>query len=246
MIDSQNGWVAGSNGLILKTTDGGKHWKKHNAGMEFTEETDDLFFINKNTGWILSDRYLYRTDDAGKNWHRQKLLRKIASGHGNKLCVIDENLIFILTDNSMYIWAPTEGGEGWDRLLIKAYVSNAELIDMHQSRTGEIRILAVQPTSIFILKSIDKCKTFEKIVCNLPIGNHYDIYNLKEMWFFDSTTGWIILSDSILKTTDGGKTWKRQKSGTINPLNRVFFINKNTGWIVGNFGTILRTETGGD
>lgn len=50
---------------------------------------------------------------------------------------------------------------------------------------------------------------------------------------------------TILKTTDGGKTWKSQKSGTNKNLYGISFINEYTGTVVGESGTILRTTDGG-
>ena len=48
----------------------------------------------------------------------------------------------------------------------------------------------------------------------------------------------------ILRTSDGGVTWTAQSSGTPNTLYGVFFVDADTGTVVGN-GTILRTDDGG-
>jgi photosystem II stability/assembly factor-like uncharacterized protein len=53
----------------------------------------------------------------------------------------------------------------------------------------------------------------------------------------------------ILRTTDGGATWKQQSGGTsrtTTPLYGVFFTDANAGTAVGYNGTILRTTTGGE
>lgn len=49
----------------------------------------------------------------------------------------------------------------------------------------------------------------------------------------------------ILRTTDGGKTWIRQKSGTDYTLTSIQFVDPNNGWAVGDGGTILHTKDGG-
>ncbi len=49
----------------------------------------------------------------------------------------------------------------------------------------------------------------------------------------------------ILHTTDGGKTWVRQKSGTDYTLSSIFFVDPKKGWAVGDGGTILHTTDGG-
>lgn len=49
----------------------------------------------------------------------------------------------------------------------------------------------------------------------------------------------------ILRTTDGGENWVDQSSGTSWDLFCVFSTDANTGTVVGEFGTILRTTDGG-
>ena len=50
---------------------------------------------------------------------------------------------------------------------------------------------------------------------------------------------------SIYVTSDGGKTWEPQDSGTKMPLFGVDFADATHGWIVGQTGIILRTTDGG-
>ncbi len=51
----------------------------------------------------------------------------------------------------------------------------------------------------------------------------------------------------IVHTADGGQNWAAQTSGTDEKLRAVFFIDANTGWIVGgiNTKTMLKTVDGG-
>ncbi|MBW2369098.1 MAG: hypothetical protein JRH15_14570 [Deltaproteobacteria bacterium] len=50
---------------------------------------------------------------------------------------------------------------------------------------------------------------------------------------------------TIRHTTDGGKTWQAQNSGTDLTLSAIFFVDSQNGWAVGNVGTILHTTDGG-
>jgi len=52
------------------------------------------------------------------------------------------------------------------------------------------------------------------------------------------------LGATILRTTDGGGTWTLQTFGAQG-LRGVSFVDANTGTAVGDFGTIIRTTTGG-
>jgi hypothetical protein len=50
---------------------------------------------------------------------------------------------------------------------------------------------------------------------------------------------------TILRTTDGGRNWTREESGTNHLLYGVSFTDPSTGNVVGEFGTILRTANQG-
>jgi photosystem II stability/assembly factor-like uncharacterized protein len=50
---------------------------------------------------------------------------------------------------------------------------------------------------------------------------------------------------TVIHTSDGGKSWSRQKSGTDHTLSSIYFVDTNNGWVVGEVGTILHTSDGG-
>ncbi len=72
----------------------------------------------------------------------------------------------------------------------------------------------------------------------------YDFYDLD---FVDDGYGWVVgYSQRIYKTTDGGLTWLRQKTGAINHIyNDVCFIDTLEGWITGYPGVVYHTIDGG-
>ena len=50
---------------------------------------------------------------------------------------------------------------------------------------------------------------------------------------------------TLLRSTDGGRTWRRQPSGTAYALNRVACLSPSTCVAVGGGGTLLRSTDGG-
>jgi photosystem II stability/assembly factor-like uncharacterized protein len=71
-------------------------------------------------------------------------------------------------------------------------------------------------------------------------------YWLRSTHVLNDQTGWAAGHGGIiLKTTDGGATWKIQNSGTLNTLYSTYFADEHTGWAVGQYGTILKTMNGG-
>lgn len=49
----------------------------------------------------------------------------------------------------------------------------------------------------------------------------------------------------IFSIINQAQTWEKQTSGTTDNLRHIYFINANTGWAVGEGGTILKTTNGG-
>lgn len=69
---------------------------------------------------------------------------------------------------------------------------------------------------------------------------------LHSVHFADTSTGWAVGENgTILATSDGGKQWQSQSSGTNDNLWGVHFVDVRTGWVVGEKGLILATDDGG-
>lgn len=63
--------------------------------------------------------------------------------------------------------------------------------------------------------------------------------------FTDELTGYSVFENKISKTNNGGLNW--QVLDYANPSNyrNIWFLNQYTGWVVGNYGTIIKTTSGG-
>ena len=62
-VDSQLGWVVGSNGKISHTVNSGQTWMPQCS----PEKTDlkTVFFTDKDHGWVLGRATLLRTENGG-------------------------------------------------------------------------------------------------------------------------------------------------------------------------------------
>lgn len=75
--DTNNGWIVGDEGKVLKTADGGKNWNYvTNSGINPNDRSKTVFFLDANNGWISTkdeNRYgvIQHTTDGGKSWTRQ-------------------------------------------------------------------------------------------------------------------------------------------------------------------------------
>jgi len=64
------------------------------------------------------------------------------------------------------------------------------------------------------------------------------------MQFFDASTGWMCSNNLMVKTTNGGVNWVQITTGSSN-INNIYFVSAETGWIVTQFGQIMRTTNSG-
>jgi photosystem II stability/assembly factor-like uncharacterized protein len=77
----------------------------------------------------------------------------------------------------------------------------------------------------------------------------YEPSGFVDSYFIDTLNGWFCGDSGVIRTTDGGKTWSFHiLPNEINGLNMysIFFINRDTGWVVGACKSIFVTYDGGD
>lgn len=69
---------------------------------------------------------------------------------------------------------------------------------------------------------------------------------LNDLFFINPSTGWLVGDNGfICRTSDGGRTWKKQQTTTFYDLYGVHFLDCHKGSICGSNGLILYTEDGG-
>jgi photosystem II stability/assembly factor-like uncharacterized protein len=67
---------------------------------------------------------------------------------------------------------------------------------------------------------------------------------LRDIFFSDAGHGWAAGRDTVVRTIDGGINWIKQPVGDMSPF-ALFFIDQQTGWMVGEAGKIMKSTDGG-
>ncbi len=240
---SERGWVAGDNGYLAFTVDGGRNWTKQN--IKTTENINEIYFRNDDNGYLVAGKKMFITRDGGNTWNETIIYRAtdfknaspeflsirfadkkrgiiIGSLHNRREEVIDS--LVMRTEN---------GGETWNRVIVP---SKAELY--HLDFVGSSRCWIVGDGGV-ILASTDGGATFQKQIS----GTDKDLYNVD---FRDSSDGYAVGGKgTILRTEDGGAKWESVKTGFPTTFLRVDFADDKNGWIVGYSGSILRSSDRG-
>jgi photosystem II stability/assembly factor-like uncharacterized protein len=241
-LDDKRGWVGGDKGLLSRTDDGGRSWVRQ--VVETTDGINDIYFRDKEAGFLLAGNAIFATRDNGTRWTElRRFLPREFDGADVELYsvrfsskkkgwvvgsvsksdrVIDSILLF--TEN---------GGETWRR---QRAPSRLELIhiDFDNDKRGWI-----VGTGGTILATVDAGETWSKQESRVT-GTIYHVD-------FRSEKKGLAVGDrgTILRTADGGLTWSQVDAKKKSTLLNVQFVNDKEGWAVGRSGTILRTDDGG-
>lgn len=119
-LDTVRGWAAGDSGVIVHTSNSGANWISQNSGITVST-IDDIFFIDQNTGWALTNDYLFqgsivlRTTNGGANWTNYRLTD--TTKVFNVVYFLNSQTGF-LTGYTGEIFKTTNAGANWAECII--------------------------------------------------------------------------------------------------------------------------------
>ncbi|GEM_PF-6559772 len=226
MLNDTTGWIVGSSGLILKTTDAGVTWIQQTSGVSVG--LTSVTVVNASTVWVTGDSggTLLSTTNGGTSWasvttNTGAILNAVAVPSGTNYWVVGSSVTIIRSTDSGSTFSVFYTDNSPDLQGIDGSGST-----VYSSGFGGI-----------VLKSSDAGATWSA----LSSGITSDLY---AMTVVDSTTAWAAgVGGTIVKTTDGS-TWFSQSSGTSSTLYGMDAVSSSVAWAVGNNGVILKTTSG--
>lgn len=241
-LSDTTGWIVGSDGTMLTTSDGGDTWK---ATPKFTTDTFlKIRFTDQNTGWLLCERnvyargqnatsYLRKTTDGGRTWERiefadggRERVTAIMFTRDGRGTAFGEGGFFYDLDQDGRTWKKSRSAIRY--LLLGGSFSDGP--------SG-----AIAGAGGTLLFTQDSGRTWDNATLS---GSSAPRFN--SVFLVSQRTGWAVGSaGAVYTTTGGGRTWRPQASGTTADLTDVYFSGLRNGWAVGAGGTIIRTVNGG-
>ena len=261
-LDPNIGWAVNSDGQILKTTDGFKTFVvQHTAPGVYMR---CVGFADARTGWVgtfTPSRRMLHTKDGGNTWDPVTNLPATAPAIVCGISVVSNRVVYASGTNRPAdkpgMLKTLDGGQTWTALDMTSHASI--LIDtyftdeMHGWVVGG-KTNVPNPTTRDQMKPV-VLETFDGggTWINRLAGHEADFPFGEWGWkiqFLNRNLGFISLENfragAILKTTDGGSSWKRLKvndpQGNAN-IEGIGFIDENNGW-VGGWGSSVRPLPG--
>jgi len=210
--------VTGSNGTILKTTDGGTTWQQKNSGT--SQDLGKIQFPTSDIGYVIeASGKLLKTTDSGETWFPISI-ENISAIYS--LSCINQNLIFLSckdAGSNSILLKSSNGGSSWEKVI--GNDSQQKFFGI-QFLTGEIGYasssIVYHSSENNILKTLDGGKNW------VTIDNSRGPFN-----FTGGSEGFSYQS-GLLKTTDGGDNFLRLGQGSLYLLSKIFPINENAVW----------------
>jgi len=244
-INHDHGWVAGSEGTLLETTDGGDTWTRVAT---LTKDTlRDVYFADEHTGWLIAERdvfklrtndearsYLMATEDGGLTWRQVFLEQLDVNARLVRASFADSQTGWVFGETGV-VFATRDGGVSWTRqnLPTKRLLLGGTFID-------DTRGWLVGAGST-ILQTRDGGNTWQNGTVQDSRGTRFTGAS-----FVGERLGWAVGSaGQVFATSDGGRIWFAQRTNVQNDLWDVKFISALEGWAAGTNGTLLHTTDGG-
>lgn len=227
--DSLNGLALGDS--VYATSDGGKLWEKRKNSYA---QGSSMAFLSPTT-WIAGQRgsAILKTTDGGVTWNMKQ------SSLGVGRIPYDITSIYFQNQNigwavaARYLEKTYNGGETWT-IVDSSLHGTTNVITFASANRGYI----FQGNGDVAI-TVDGGATWQSKNIS-PVGSS----SFFSAAFSDSLHGVaVVLNQRLIRTTDGGETWEIQSVPAV-PTS-VCFIGKDTGWVVGEAGLILRTTNQG-
>jgi photosystem II stability/assembly factor-like uncharacterized protein len=228
----KEGWIAGEPALLLHTTDEGRSWSRIQLSENLPGNPVSIVALGQNTVEIATDvGAIYKTTDGGQNWKAQVeqavgVVRNIERSTDGKYVAVSAKGNFYSTwEPGLNAWVPHNRN------------SSRRVENMGFAENGQVWMLArggqVQFTDPANPDEWQKAQ-------NPELATSWGLLDLAyrtpdEVWISGG-------SGNLLRSSDGGKTWEKDRDVEEVPANfyKIVFLNQEKGFVIGDRGVLLK------
>ena len=216
-INDNTGFIAGSNGIIVKTINGGDNWVRvldTNSNNKFTE----IKFLNSNTGIAITEKgTIFKSTTSGDSWSIYSSMN-IGNIYGADYKIFSENFIIATLSfpDSVRTLKTHNGGINWVEFSTPAdYFGTFDL-----TPNGTLFLCL---GAGLIYKSVDNASTWECKTSKIGF-----IGNINSVKFLNENTGFFGIDKGlILKTSNSGISFSKINLNTTNEILAIEAVNDN-------------------
>lgn len=270
IVDASVAWASGTRGQVLRTTDGGRHWRVDSVPRASALDFRDVQGADARTAWVMSSgdadkgqAWIYHTTDGGARWAAQYTTRTTGvfldaiafwdATHGIALSDPVNGRFFLLTTR--------DGGRRWtpvppERLPPNlpgeaAFAASGTCLAVHGG--GDVWIATGGGAKARVFHSTNRGRTWS--VAEVPVKAGDASSGLFSVAFRDARHGIAVGGDyrkpneasaNVAVTSDGGRSWRLARTMPAGYLSAVAFVpgTRATAVAVGLAGTAVSTDGG--
>ena len=230
-FNGEEGWIVGEPALMLHTTDEGRSWLQVPLSEKLPGTPVNVVALAENTAEMATDvGAIYQTTDGGKNWKAQVegavgIVRNMERAEDGKYVAVSAKGNFYST------WEP--GQQTWQphNRNSSRKVENMGFAGQNQmwmlARGGQIQFSDPSNPEEWQEPQYPEFSTSWGL---LDVAYR----NSNELWLSGG-------SANLLRSTDGGKTWEKDRFVEEVPSNffKVVFFSEQQGFVIGDRGGYL-------
>jgi len=270
--DAQHGWVVGSNGTLLKTTDGGANWERIILPPQFSRDlvrevwaldAQRLRLLGEynltqrpNSAELDARSFLLASDDSDASWQEVELARppdkpRRRAQRNETTPPNEQEQVERLNSPVLTGMAFAGGKNGWlvgESGTIQATRDGGATWQMQYATSRKLfyDVCALDAQQAWIVGGGGLILRTVDGGANWNEQPSTGTQTLRAVQFLDARRGWAAgINGTILATTNGGNRWQLQPSNSEQTLNDLFFVSATEGWAAGDRGTVLHTRDGG-
>lgn len=273
-IDEDVGWMCGSGGMVIYTSDGGSSWNLVQA-LE-NGILRDIWFEDETFGWAVGDEgTIIHSEDGGLTWNQIvpvtdfSLQCFIPAGDG-VFYVGGQGGTVLKSENGGDLWifpqdntirddiadiAFSDPNTGWT-VTYNGKIFKSQDGGMHWNLSFSDPLMQFSSLTAPDPDHVWAAGTYANYGQGAIVGTENggldwtfladDIPAIHDITGTDALHGWAVgMNGAIYHTQNGGNNWFPQNSGADNNLNSVFFLDNQNG-LAGGYDEVVQTYNGGE
>jgi photosystem II stability/assembly factor-like uncharacterized protein len=238
------GWASGPMGALVRTTDGGAHWKRQYV-LEPSFVDQDSYTVealSSSVCWAVGSGGIYKTSNAGRTWARvaKKLRPSPYSGNTWELCRFVGSSGWIVSSCGDII-GTKNGGKTWTRQRQAEDGGNDAVTGLSAAKGGHAYIAIDAPGGDYVLATTDGGGNWKQ-VGQRPFAEYYA--DTRGIWAENPSRVWLADRRGVVYLSeDSGSTWRVANTG-VGPDTLIVNAIAGYGTTVCAVGSSTATGTG--
>jgi|GEM_PF-4835439 len=230
--DENHGMAAGQNGFQVETNDGGNTWQVTNfctVGSNYPAV--DMAFDGDNI-WAVGE-ILLQTSPDGKQWTVRDPVMK-NNNYEENMIAFTANGKGILAGDRAFARTSDHGLTWTNYVPVEEYSSDYYNNRIWYDNAGNIWLMKSNST---LYRSVDDGQNFKIVYKPAQLGG-----SDRSLAFQSTSKVWYYGENTLLRTTDTGKTWTR----TTEDITALQFVSEDIGWKLVSNKKVYKTINGGE